>query len=234
MHFADGPAVAVILPGTGSDAAFIRDAFTAPLARYGYDLIAIEPDPYRVVGSYLDALDDAAQRWGRILVGGVSIGAAVAIEWARTHPAGAAGVLAALPPWTGEPHDAPAALSARYTAKALHDDGLAAVTERMRASSPTWLADTLTRSWATHGEGLPAALAEAAAYIAPTTNQLREVTAAVGIAAADDDAVHPARVAQTWAQTLPTAAIETLSLNDLAVDPAALGRAAVTAFARLV
>ncbi|NLG55767.1 MAG: alpha/beta hydrolase [Rhodococcus sp.] len=222
--------VAVIMPGTGSDAAFVREAFTAPLARVGVTLIAPEPDPHRVVASYLDALDAAAEQHGQIVLGGVSLGAAVAVNWARTRPEATIAVLAALPPWTGAAEQAPAALSARYTADALRTDGLAEVTARMQASSPPWLARTLTRSWATHGDGLADALEEAAAYIAPTTSELRDVTAPVAIAAAGDDAVHPAAVAEEWATALPRVHVQTLSLSDLATHPSALGHACVDAW----
>ncbi|SDI69678.1 hypothetical protein SAMN05444695_11025 [Rhodococcus triatomae] len=221
------------MPGTGSDAAFARAAFAAPLARHGIDVVAVEPDPARVVGSYRDALDAAAERHGRILLGGISIGAAVAVDWAREHPLSSCAVLAALPPWTGAPDDAPAALSARITADSLRADGLAAVTDRMRSSSPAWLADTLSRSWRTHGAGLSGALDEAAAYVAPSLAQMRTLNVPVAIAAATDDAVHPLAVAHAWADALPRAVVHTLSLDDLAVDAAALGRTCLAAWDEL-
>jgi len=92
------PCVAVVLPGTGSDADFVARAFTKPLTCRGVRTAAVEPDPRRVVGSYVDALDAAAAQHGRILVGGVSIGAAVALQWAGSHPDHVAGILAAVPP----------------------------------------------------------------------------------------------------------------------------------------
>src|SRR6201996_2303160 len=76
---------AVVLPGTGSDDDYITRAFGRPLRDAGATLLAPPPQPTRLVGGYLSALDDAA-REGPILVGGVSIGAAVAVAWALRHP----------------------------------------------------------------------------------------------------------------------------------------------------
>ena len=84
----------------------------------GMTVVAVEPDPRGIVASYHAALDAAAAD-GPIAVGGISIGAAVALRWARRNPARAAFVLAALPPWTGASNGAPAAHSARYTATSL-------------------------------------------------------------------------------------------------------------------
>ncbi|MGI9210187.1 MAG: alpha/beta hydrolase, partial [Rhodococcus sp. (in: high G+C Gram-positive bacteria)] len=93
--------VAVVLPGTGSDANFVGRVFRGALRSRGIDVVAVDPDPRGVVRSYVRAMD-AAARSGPILVGGVSIGAAVALQWAAEHPDLAAGVLAALPAWTGD------------------------------------------------------------------------------------------------------------------------------------
>lgn len=69
MALTHSPSVAVVLPGTGSDAHFVDHAFRGPLAARSVRTIAIEPDPRRVVGSYLDAMDAAATEYGQILVG---------------------------------------------------------------------------------------------------------------------------------------------------------------------
>ena len=96
-------ATAVLLPGTGSDDDYVYRAFAGPLHGVGAVVSTPAPQPARLVASYLDALDNAA-RQGPIIVGGVSIGAAVTVAWALAHPSRAVAVLAALPAWTGAAH----------------------------------------------------------------------------------------------------------------------------------
>ncbi|OBI94617.1 hypothetical protein, partial [Mycobacterium sp. 1465703.0] len=151
----------VLLPGTGSDDDYVHRAFSRPIHEIGAHLVTPPPRPDRLIEGYLAALDDAA-RGGPIAVGGVSIGAAVAVAWALAHPDRTAAVLAALPAWAGAPGEAPAALAARYSASQLRADGLAATTTQMQASSPPWLADELTRSWGAQWPHLPDAMEEAA------------------------------------------------------------------------
>lgn len=220
---------AVLLPGTGSDDDYVRRAFAQPLQQVGAELVTHRPQPGRLIEGYLDALDAAAARSGPILVGGVSIGAAVATAWALRHPENAVGVLAALPAWTGAPDDAPAAHAARYSAGQLRNDGLAAVAAQMRASSPPWLGEELTRSWTAQWPQLPDALDEAAGYVAPTHAQLATLTVPMGLTAAVDDAVHPLQTASEWAATVPRAALCTVTLDQIGADPTALGTACVTA-----
>src|ERR1700722_5802518 len=157
---------AVVLPGTGSDDVYIARAFGGPLRDAGARLLAPPPQPTRLIAGYLSALDDAA-REGPIVVGGVSIGAAVAVAWALRHPERTVAVLAALPAWSGAPHSSPAAIAARYSAQRLREDGLEATTTQMRASTPPWLAAELTRSWRSQWPHLPDAMDEAAGYVAP-------------------------------------------------------------------
>lgn len=225
---------AVVLPGTGSDAVFARDTFSPALETMGTVTSAIDPDPRRVVAGYEDALDDAARRHGRIIVGGISIGAAVALSWARRHPESIVGVLAALPPWLGEPGDAPAALSARFTSARLCESGLDDVTAAMVASTPGWLSATLTRSWASQWPDLPLALNEAASYAAPTIDDLRRTFVPTAIVAAVDDPVHPRAVADTWHTALPTSSLATITLDDIGRDAGILGIRTVSALSSLL
>ncbi|MFD3811458.1 alpha/beta hydrolase [Rhodococcus sp. NPDC058639] len=220
--------VAVVLPGTGSDANFVDRVFRDPLRSRGIDVVAVDPDPRGVVRSYVSAMD-AAARSGPILVGGVSIGAAVAVQWAAEHPHLAAGVLAALPAWTGDPAAAPAAASARWTASELRAHGLDAVTAAMAASSPSWLATELTRSWKAQWPDLPSALEEAAGVHALDVDGLRALEVPVGIAAAVDDAVHPFETAAQWSREIPHAALASLRLADIGADPGRLGTLCLTA-----
>jgi pimeloyl-ACP methyl ester carboxylesterase len=222
----------VLLPGTGSDDDYMRRAFGAPLRAAGARLVAPRPEPGRLVDGYLAALDDAAQD-GPIAVGGVSIGAAVSLTWALRHPDQVLAVLAALPAWTGEPGSSPAALAARYSAQQLREHGLAATTTQMRASSPPWLAEELTRSWRGQWPDLPDAMDEAAGYVAATHAELHGLTTPMGIVAASDDPIHPLDVGREWAAAAPHAALRTITLDQLGADPTALGAACLAALDEL-
>jgi pimeloyl-ACP methyl ester carboxylesterase len=223
---------AVVLPGTGSDDDYVARAFGAPLRGAEAVLVAVPPRPGRLVDGYLSAMDSAALN-APIAVGGVSIGAAVAAAWALAHPDRTVAVLAALPPWTGPPGAAPGALAARHSAQELRRDGLAAVTRQLYASSPSWLADELARSWSAQWPQLPDAMEEAASYVAPTPAQLARLTAPLGIAAAVDDPVHPLEVAADWVRAAPYAALQAVRLDDFGADPAVLGVACLAALAAI-
>ncbi len=218
----------VLLPGTGSDDDYVHRAFSGPLRKAGALLVTPPPQPDRLIDGYLSALDTAA-REGPIAVGGVSIGAAVAAAWALAHPDGTIAVLAALPAWAGAPGSAPAALAARYSASRLRADGLAATTTQMRASSPPWLADELTRSWRAQWPQLPDAMDEASAYVAPSRAEMARLAAPLGVVAALDDPIHPLQVGLEWVAAAPRAALRTVTLDQIGADPAALGAACLAA-----
>lgn len=222
----------VLLPGTGSDGDYVYRAFSTALHDVGAVVVTPAPHPSGLIAGYLHELDNAA-RLGPIAVGGVSIGAAVAASWALAHPAGAVAVLAALPAWTGAPADATAALTARYSAHKLRRAGLASAIAHMRASSPPWLAEELTRSWVGQWPALADAMDEAADYVAPTSGELETLVAPMGIAAATDDPVHPVEVALEWVAAAPRSALQTFTLDELGSDPAVLGTACVTALLQL-
>ena len=218
----------VLLPGTGSDDDYVYRAFSAALHEVGAVVLTPRPRPDRLIEGYLAELDDAS-RTGAIAVGSVSIGAAVAVNWALTHPAHTVGVLAALPPWTGSPESAPAAMAARHSAEVLRRDGLVSTTSQMRASSPAWLADELTRSWLAQWPALPDAMDEAARYVAPSCTELERLAVPMGVAAATDDPVHPLEVGLEWVAAAPRAALRTVTLDDMGVDAGVLGAACVAA-----
>jgi pimeloyl-ACP methyl ester carboxylesterase len=218
----------VLLPGTGSDDDYVYRAFAASLRDTNTVIVTPSPRPDRLIDGYLGALDDAA-RSGPIAVGGVSIGAAVAVKWALSHPTRAIAVLAALPPWTGSPETAPAALAARHSAELLRRDGLVSATTQMRASSPAWLADELTRSWAGQWPSLPDAMEAASRYASPTAAELESLRVPMGVAAATDDPVHPLEVALEWVAAAPLAALRTVTLDEIGTTPSALGAACVAA-----
>lgn len=216
------------MPGTGSDDDFIHRAFGPALAAAGATLIAVRPEPDDLVNGYRRALDRAAHA-GPIVVGGVSIGTAVALTWALQNPGATVAVLATMPAWTGAPENSPASVSARVTAESLRADGLAAVTAAMRASSPEWLAAELTRSWAVQWPGLPNAMEEVSAFVNPSADDIRGLTVPLAVAAATDDPIHPLAVGRDWASWAPRAALRTFTLDQLGADPSCLGRACVAA-----
>jgi pimeloyl-ACP methyl ester carboxylesterase len=111
----------------------------------------------------------------------------------------------------------------------LRSDGLASTIAAMRASSPAWLADELTRSWVGQWPALPDAMLQAAGYVAPTCEELATLAAPMGVAAATDDLVHPVEVALEWVAAAPRAALRTVTLDAMGADPAVLGAACVAA-----
>ncbi|OBB05133.1 hypothetical protein A5662_10950 [Mycobacteriaceae bacterium 1482268.1] len=218
----------VLLPGTGSDDDYVYRAFAAALHDAGAVVVTPPPQPDRLIEGYVSELDNAARR-SAIAVGGVSIGAAVAANWALAHPAYAVAVLAALPAWTGSPETAPAALAARHSAQVLRRDGLVSATSQMRASSPPWLAEELTRSWVGQWPALPDAMEAASQYASPTCAELERLTTPMGVAAATDDPVHPLEVGLEWVAAAPRAALRTVTLDEMGADPSVLGAACVAA-----
>ncbi|MEU5696965.1 alpha/beta hydrolase [Actinosynnema sp. NPDC020468] len=216
------PSHAVLLPGTASDEVFIASVFTTPLAHAG---VMLEAPPSRSVTARLAALD-AAWDGVPLLVGGVSLGAHVAASWAVAHPERCAGLLLALPAWTGAPHGAPAASAAAASAAAVTGVGVAGAL----ADVTGWLGAELRRAWTRYGDDLVPALTEAATCPAPTLAQLAGLTVPVGVAAFEDDPVHPAEVARAWADALPRSVLRTTTLADLGADRTSLGRAAVDAW----
>ena len=215
----------VLLPGTGSDDDFVYRAFSTALHGVGAVVVTPPPQPHRLIQGFCDDLNSAASAAGPspIAVGGVSIGAAVAAGWALAHPDRVVAVLAALPAWTGAPDGAPAALAARYSAELLRRDGLVSATAQMRASTPKWLAEELTRSWVGQWPALPAAMDEAARHVAPTSVEFAGLSAPMGVVSATDDPVHPLEVGIEWVSAAARASLRTVTLDQIGTDPAVLG-----------
>ncbi|MCH9701336.1 MAG: alpha/beta hydrolase [Actinomycetia bacterium] len=215
----------VLLPGAGSDGHFVHRAFSEALQEVGAVVVTPPPQPHRLIAGYRGDLDSAARAAHPrpIVVGGVSIGAAVAAAWALSYPQRVVAVLAALPAWTGAPDVAPAALAARHSAEVLRRDGLATATAQMQASTPAWLAEELTRSWAGQWPALPDAMDEAARYVAPSSSDLGRLTVPTGVVSATDDPVHPLDVGIEWVSATPRASLRTVTLDQIGDDPAVLG-----------
>ncbi|GAA2555927.1 alpha/beta hydrolase [Pseudonocardia hydrocarbonoxydans] len=226
---------AVVLPGSGSDEVFVRAAFAAPLRAAGIALVA--PVPRRgagVVAGYRAALDAAADGAdGPLLVGGVSLGAQVALRWAAGPGAGrVAGLLLALPAWSGGGAGAHAALAALLTAAQVREGGLGRAVAAARAGAPAWLADELARAWAGHGPGLADALDAAATEPGPSDGELAGLDVPAGVVGLVDDPVHPLAQARRWARLLPRAVLVTSTLDAVGADPRVLGAAAVRGWDR--
>ncbi|MFB9923771.1 alpha/beta fold hydrolase [Amycolatopsis halotolerans] len=224
---------AVLLPGTGSDEVFVRSVFGGPLAALGVPLIT--PAPVAGPGlaeAFLAELDGLADRYGTVLVGGISFGAHLAAEWAVANPGRCGGLLAALPAWNGESGSAPAALAATVTADLVAASGVEGAVTQASAGSPGWLAAELGRAWRRHGSGLEAGLRVAAGRAAPTLEALRGVEVPAGVGGCSDDPIHPAAVARKWAGALPRGRYGETTLAALGVDRESLGRATVLAFLR--
>jgi hypothetical protein len=235
-------ATAVLLPGSGSDAVFVRRAFAGPLAAFGIAVHAVRPTPgVDPATGYRRALDAVAGRAlarpGRslLLVGGISLGAHVAAGWtAEQHrDRRPDGLLLALPAWHGPPGDAPAAMAARLTAARVRAGGTAAAVAAAReGGAPGWLVAELERAWAGYGDRLADALDAAAASPAPDPAALAGIAVPTGIAAVRDDPVHPHAEARTWAAALPAAAVVAASFAAFGADPQVLGRAALLGWLR--
>jgi hypothetical protein len=224
--------VAVLLAGAGSSAEFVRRAFGPALA--DHELVAVPPAPGpAVVAAARTALDRAAAAYGdRLrLVGGVSLGAHVAARWAAARVGGGlAGVLLALPAWTGPP--GPVAAATGAAADQVDRLGLAGALAAARAAAVGWVAAELAAAWPAYGDLLAPTLRAAAGSAGPSPAELRALDLPVGLAAFVDDPLHPLAVAEEWAGLLPRAALRRLRLADLAGDRARLGaaaRAALTA-----
>jgi pimeloyl-ACP methyl ester carboxylesterase len=224
---------AVSLPGTGMDEHLARSAFGPAFASRGIDVMAITPSPERLVDGYFDALETASECADRLVLTGISIGAVISVQWALENPTRVAGVIAALPPWTDSPAQAPAALSAAYTAQALRTEGLEPVVAAMRASSPTWLADLVEPAWRAQWPDLPAAMEAVSTYAHPTSGELTRLEVPVALVGAIDDLVHPDHVCDDWAALIPRSAVAKVPLSDIGLDLGLIGHAGIRALESL-
>lgn len=223
---------AVVLPGTGSDEVFVREVFGTPAEQARLRLVTPAPrHGSELAEHHLAALDAAADRYGRIVVGGISLGAHLAAEWAAVNPDRCAGLLAAMPGWYGAPDTAdgtaPGSGTAAISAAAVEDDGIDAALAAATRDVPPWLAAELNRAWRRAGTDLAASLRVAVDRLAPSLELLSRITAPAGVAGCVDDPVHPIGVAARWTEALPSAELHTVTFAELGADRAALGRAAL-------
>ncbi|GAC00200.1 hypothetical protein GONAM_14_00590 [Gordonia namibiensis NBRC 108229] len=223
----------VVIPGTGSDADHVTRAFGHAAATLGVELVALEPTSDLIDG-HRRGIERAAAEHDRVLVGGVSIGAAIALEWALADTGGrCAGVFAALPAWSGDADSAVAAAGARATADAMERDGLETTVAEMAASSPDWLAEELSRSWRRLYPEVICQLRDAARYCAPTPAQIADLAVPLALVAAPDDPIHPIAVARVWHEAAPRSALVEVTLERWGRDPGLLGESCLDAYTRL-
>lgn len=221
---------AVLLPGTGSDEVFVRSVFSGPVTTVGLRLIAPRPrSGSDLAEQQLAALDEAAERYGPILAGGISLGAHLAAEWAAANPDRCAGLLLAMPGWYGDAGEAPGSVTARLSAEAVAEDGVEHALATATDGVPGWLADELRRAWRRAGDGLADSLRVAVHRPAPTLAMLGRITVPAGVVGCTDDPVHPFDVAARWADALPSSGLRAITFAELGEDRAALGRAALAA-----
>jgi pimeloyl-ACP methyl ester carboxylesterase len=69
----------------------------------------------------------------------------------------------------------------------------------------------------------------ASRYVSPTSAELERLTVPMGVAAATDDPVHPLEVGLEWVAAAPRAALRTVTLDEMGVDPSVLGAACLAA-----
>jgi pimeloyl-ACP methyl ester carboxylesterase len=222
---------ALVLPGSGSTADFVTRAFGPPLAGAGYDLVTADPPAGpRAVAAALRGLAEAARRHRPELVGGISLGAHLAARWAagQAGPALPAGLLLALPAWTGPPGTVAAASG--YAADLVQTLGVAGALAQARRGGAPWVAAELAAAWPGYGDRLAATLRATARSRGPLPAELARITVPVGIAAFTDDPLHPLPVAREWARLLPRCRLRTLAVADAGTDRSALGAAALAAW----
>lgn len=236
--------LAVVLHGVGSTGEFAARCLAPSLRRLGYAVVAPDlrghgadarPEPAE---HSLDAhVADVRKRFAgeRVaVVGGISLGAEVALRWAAELPE-LDGMLLCLPGVEG-PSSATAAAN-RWYADRVETIGVDAVLSAIAADPGAlrWVVEEIRLSWPRQDAvSLVAALRAAAAAEPAAPDLLSRVRVPVGIAAAVDDAAHPVSVAQRLVGSLPTASISTITLGELAPTRARLGDAAVEAWQRAV
>jgi pimeloyl-ACP methyl ester carboxylesterase len=227
VQFGDpGAPAALIAHGSGSTADFVVRAFGDPLAAAGYRLVTWDRR-----GSIEDAAADLAalaKTEDVALVGGVSLGATLAVDYASRATRRLDGVLVALPPWLG-----PAGEVARLSANAadrIERDGLAATLDGIEQSAVRWVAKEIRAAWTAYGEhAIVTELRQTAAMTGPSRELLAQCTAPVGLVALADDPFHPADVAAQWCDAISRAAVETLPLTAPDEGVAVIGAMALRA-----
>ena len=192
-----------------------------PAVPPGAEPVAI--DARGTVDDVVGRLDDAARRHDVVLVGGISLGAHAAALWSADTGA-TSELLLVMPAWSGRPDDV-AALTAA-TADDVERFGIERVLASITAlAGDDWVLDELRRGWRTYDDVLLAATLRAAATSpGPTPATLAAITAPTAVVALDDDPLHPAEVARSWAALVPGARLAVVGRHAPRHDRGVLGR----------
>jgi hypothetical protein len=232
-----GRTVAVVAHGAGSCGAVAAAILAA--TQLGVDAVLPVEDrtsDVELVQRALAARVDQARAGGAVVrfVAGISLGAHAVARWACSGgpPDGLAGLLLVMPAWTGPPDEVAALTAAAADDVAAH--GSSAVLARLRDDPTTrgdWVVSALADGWACYDdETLVAALRRAARSPAPEVSDLQDLDLPVGLAALEDDPLHPAAVARAWAAALPRAAVESVGRHAPSAGLGVLGAAAARAW----
>lgn len=235
-----GPAapIALVLHGTGSNPDFVRRTFHQATEARGYSLATYRlrghgpgavPGPYSF-DQHLNDLQELLFGFGDQLhyVGGISLGAHLTATLAarRALPFSVDGLLLAIPAWTGEPEAVAHAnaVQADQIAELGTAECLRRLDESLAGSDVHWVYDEMAWTWPEHDEAsFEAILRATAASHAPELADLGEISLPTGVAASDDDPLHPRAVGKAWANAIPRAALRTHSMKDFGLDRGILG-----------
>src|SRR3954452_20304504 len=195
---------AAVAHGAASSADFVRRAFAAPLAAAGYEVVSW--DRRTPVHDAAEEFASLVRDSGATVIGGVSVGAILAVHYALAAGAELTGLLVALPPAArAGPVELPAAIDVEAAA---------------RGSVP-WVAAEIRAAWPGYApDELVAELRSAASAAPPTESDLARVGVPTGVVALADDPVHPVEVAAAWAEAIPVAALDVVQMTEPAADVA--------------
>ena len=186
-------------------------------------VLPVAIDARGTVADVVARLDDAVRGHDVVLVGGVSLGAHAAALWSSATGS-SSDLLLVMPAWSGEPDDV-AALTAA-TADDVETFGIDRVLATITAlARDDWVLDELRRGWRTYDDVLLAATLRAAASSpGPTPEALSAITAPTAVVALDDDPLHPADVARSWAALVPGARLAVVGRHTPKDERGVLGR----------
>ncbi len=221
------PTSAVLVHGAASTPDAARRLLGPGLA--GSGLVAV--DARGSIDDVVAVIDEAVvaeTRRGALVtaVAGLSFGAHAAARWAIDRAGSGPELVLAMPAWTGEP-DAVAGLTAA-SADEIERDGTAGILARLvAANGDDWVVDELVLSWTdADPHRLAHSLRAAAASPAPTLEELAQITARTVVVALADDPLHPAAVAEAWADAIPRARLVVVPRDAPNQERGALGVAA--------